>query len=377
VLNFSKTKEVFMLKLKKTKIAKSTEKRANEEKIYVGLDVHYKQWNITVVGKERELMRGKTVTPNAQALLDYLRRKIDFDDIIIAYEAGFSGFWIQREFSKLGINVIVVNPADIPTTDKESKQKTDRRDSMKIASTLRAGLLQAIYIPTVKEEENQSMIRRRFDLVKKQTRIKAQIKSFIKKHGISLTGNKEAKEKWSEKYIAQIAQIAKSQKGLGYQIESMLRELSFYQKEIKMINIALQDLSESEEYKTDYQNLLTMPGIGNIIATAILFELYNIERFETFSEFASYMGIIPTENSSGEKQRHGKMTKRGKTKLKSLIIEASWMAIKQDEAFKKYYNNLLSRMTSQRAIIRCARKLLSRVYHILKENEAYKYNIAA
>jgi transposase len=371
-----------MLKLTRTNIEKENGKDGEKAKIYekiiyVGDDVHHKQWNITVLGQERILIKGKVVVPDPKALIEYLRRKIDFEEIIIAYEAGFCGFWIYREFKKLGIKVLVVNPADIPTTDKDNKQKTDMRDSMKIAVALRAGLLHSIYVPTIQEEEEQSLLRRRIDLIEKQTRIKVQIKSFIKKHGINLTNQKGGAERWNNEYITQLSKYAKSNKGLQKQIESMLRELEFILEEIKSIGIDLEKLSEREERKSDYMNLLTIPGIGKVIAITILLELYNIERFNSFSQFASYIGLIPTEHSSGEKQRQGRMTKRGKTKLKSLIIESSWIAIQRDDDFRKYYGKLVLRMKPQKAIIRCARKLLLRIYHILKKKEVYKINKAA
>lgn len=362
-----------MLQLTRANIAKETETRNIATKIFVGLDVHQKQWNVTALCEGRVIFKGKTMSPDTKALLEYLKKKIDFEEIIIAYEAGFCGFWIQREFTKLGAKAIVVNPADIPTTDKDSKQKTDRRDSYKIAEALRGGMLKPIYIPTVKEEEEQSLLRRRIDLVQKQTRIKSQIKSFIKKHGIQLPGNNSS-ENWSKNHIDQITQYAKNNRGLGYQLESMLSELSYFQKEKKSVEIAIAELANSEEHKSDYQNLMTVPGIAKIVAASIIFELYNIDRFISFPQFASYMGLIPTEFSSGEKQRHGRMTKRGKTKLKSLLIESTWVAISKDEDFKKYYYSLISRMKPQKAIICCARKLLSRIYHILKEHEEYKLN---
>jgi transposase len=365
-----------MLQLTRTNIAKETEKRIIATMIFVGIDVHQKQWNVTVLCEGRVIIKGKTMPPDPKALLEYLKKKVDFEEIIIAYEAGFCGFWIQREFTKLGVKAIVVNPADVPTTDKDSKQKTDRRDSYKIAEGLKAGMLKPIYVPTVNEEEKQSLLRRRSDLVQKQTRIKVQIKSFIMKHGIELS-DKNDTGKWSENYINQIAEYAKKNRGLGYQLESMLSELSFFKKEKKSVEIAIAELANSKEYKRDYQNLMTIPGIAKIVAASIIFELYNIDRFTSFSQFASYMGIIPTEFSSGEKQRRGRMTKRGKTKLKSLIIESTWVAISKDEDFKKYYYSLLSRMKPQKAIISCARKLLSRIYHILKEHEEYKYKVAS
>jgi transposase len=319
----------------------------------------------------------KTVIPDPVSLINFIKNKVEYQEITIAYEAGFCGFWIQRELEKMGCRSMVVNPADIPTTDKDNKNKTDRRDSHKIALSLRAGMLGAIYVPTIEEEENQTLIRRRTDLIEKQTSIKNQIKSYLKKHGIRLSGNGGTSEKWSTDFISKVNKYAESHKGLGAILVSMLRELAYFEKEIGVIEKSIGTLMETERYTHDYNNLRRIPGIGKIVAAAILLELYNFERFKSFAQFACYMGIIPTEYSSGDKQRHGRMTKRGKTKLKSLIIEAAWISVRKDEDINKYYKELSARIKPQKAIIRCARKLLSKIFHIIKTKEDYKYKKTA
>ena len=120
-----------------------------------------------------------------------------------------------------------------------------------------------------------------------------------------------------------------------------------------------------------------MPGIGKTIAMAILLELFEMGRYKRFSNLASYVGLIPTEHSSGEKQHLGRMTKRSKSQLRTLLIEAAWIAIRKDEAFKTYYKSLLERMQPQEAIIRCAKKLLRRIYYLLTTGKEYQVKTAA
>lgn len=370
-----------MLKLAQTKLQKSEEIKkeisSKERKIYVGIDVHQKQWNITILGEKREIMKGKTVPPDSESLIKLIKNKIDYDELYIAYEAGFSGFWIQRQLEALGAIAIVVNPADIPSTDKDTRQKTDKRDSYKIALTLRAGLLKPIYIPTQEEEEHQGIIRRRSDLVKKRARIKNNIKGYLKKYGIKIQCAPSAPHKWSKNYIKALAEFAKTTPGHKYQMESMLRELQYFEGEITLIDKEILLLMKSAEHAENYKNLKSVPGIAEITASTFLLELYNVQRFDSFTKFASYIGIIPTEHSSGAKQKIGGMTKRSCTKIKSMLIESSWVSIGADATFKEYYKKLLMRMQAQKAIIRCARKLLSRIYHILKYKEEYKPELKA
>src|SRR6056297_3496833 len=124
----------------------STKLTFNGEKIYVGIDTHKKNWSVALYHKETSL-RTFSQDPNPQLLVSYLKRNYPGANFYCAYEAGFCGYWLQKYLTKAGIHCIVVNPADIPTTNKEKEFKTDPRDCRKIAKSLRSNLLEGIYIP--------------------------------------------------------------------------------------------------------------------------------------------------------------------------------------------------------------------------------------
>lgn len=357
------------------KSVKINEKKVTEQELFIGLDVHHKQWTISVIGRDKEYIKGMVIVPDAKALKKLLDRKFTYNRVKLAYEAGFCGFWIQRTLTNEGIETIVVNAADIPTSDKDSKHKNDSRDSLKIAKTLRKDMLTGIYVPTLTEEEHQEFIRYRTSLVKSQTKIKQQIKSLLKKFGIIITGTMT----WGEKLKSRIRKSVKDQRpNIMQVVEGKLEELEFYELKIKEIEIELEKLINQSEHKESYKRLKGIPGIGKIVSISLIFELFNIERFESFSHLSSYIGLIPTEHSSGDKIRQGRMTKRGHPQLKKMLIEAVWKTIIHDEAFTKYYKNQLGRSKkAPQAIVKCAKKLLSRIYHILKTGEDYKVNFAA
>lgn len=372
-----------MLKLtsKKTKFSESentnSTSKYQEEIIYVGIDVHKTQWTVSVIGadlgelsRDNFLIKGKICSSNVKSLLQLINSKIEYKKIVVAYEAGFSGFWIYRDLEELGIRTIVANPADIPTTGKESMNKTDRRDSKKIALSLRAGLLESIYVPNREEEEKQAISRRRTDLVRKKTRIINQIKSLINKFGIKLDAEVKA---FGPTVIKALQNYGKEHPTLSIIINSMLKEYHQIKEEIKIIDALLVKTMESKEHKSLSSSLKTIPGVGDIVASALILELYNIERFSTFSRFASYIGLIPSEHSSGNKQRHGSLTKRSRTHLKYLLIQATWKAVKCDEGLQQYYRSQLQKnLTPAKAIIKCCRKLLAIIYHVMKYKEDYK-----
>ena len=155
--------------------SKSTTISFKGQNIYVGIDVHLKSWKVTIIVND---MEHKTFSQDSDAkiLSNYLRKNFPEAEYFSAYEAGFCGFSVHRELEGYGIRNIVVNPADIPTTDKEKRQKEDKRDSRKIAKSLKNGELTAIYVPTKEMEELRALVRYRKALVKEITRHKTRIK---------------------------------------------------------------------------------------------------------------------------------------------------------------------------------------------------------
>src|SRR5512145_1437534 len=129
----------------------------NGQNVYAGLDVHLNSWKITIM-VEDIVYKTFSHDPSAEILSAYMKRNFPGAKYFSAYEAGFCGFSVHRELELQGISNIVVNPADIPTKDKEKKQKEDKRDSRKIARSLRNGDLTGIYVPSLDIEELRSLL---------------------------------------------------------------------------------------------------------------------------------------------------------------------------------------------------------------------------
>jgi transposase len=127
----------------------------------------------------------------------------------------------------------------------------------------------------------------------------------------------------------------------------------------------------SEKYLYNIALLRTIPGIGFITAITFLTEIEKIERFENVDHFAGFVGLIPSRHSSGEKDNNGEMTFRGQDALRKMLIESSWMAARFDPALNMSYHSYIRRMEPNKAVIRIARKLLNRIYFVLKNKKEY------
>ncbi len=275
-----------------------------------------------------------------------------------------------------GISNIVVNPADIPTTDKERKQKDDSRDSRKIARSLHNNELEAIYIPSMGTEGLRSLVRYRKTLVKEINRYKFRTKSFLYINGFSLPVEIENGSKhWSKRYTVWLKSLEFEIQHSKMTLDSMIDTVEHLRSKLLEINRKLRHLEDNSEYSDTIRLLRTVPGIGLIMSMTIITELENIERFRTLDKLCSYVGLVPRTNSSGENDRVGNITTRSNRQLRSMLIESSWIAIRFDPALMMCYGELRQRMEPNKAIIKIAKKLLSRIKHILKNNDPYKKGI--
>lgn len=339
--------------------------------IYIGIDTHKNNWTVTILVDELE-HKTFSQNPDPSVLSHYLKRNFPNANYFAVYEAGYCGFWIQNELEKLGLNCCVVNPADVPTKDKERKRKNNRVDSRKLARSLRAGELDPIYIPDREAQEDRSLIRARKIAVKQQTRYKNQIKATLSFYGTIIPESLK-KSRWSGAFIQWLEDTPMKTESGKESLMYYIDELKHYRKRVAEVNRKVRKLAYSDKYKEQIKNLISIPGVGIITAMILLTELIDIDRFESLDFLASYVGLVPGEDSSGDDDDINTtgITPRGNKYLKSILIEAAWIAARKDPALTICYKNLTKRMSGQKAIIRIAKKLLNRIRYVIKNNKPY------
>lgn len=353
--------------MKSLQVTKKTD--FSGETIYVGMDVHKKNWTVTLL---TSLLEHKTFVqpPLPTALAGYLKKHFPNATYKSTYEAGFCGFWIHEELKREGIDNIVINGADVPTTNKEMKGKRDPVDSRKLAKGLRAGFLQGIYVPSRQELEIREAIRFRSKLVKDITRTKNRIKGMLNRFGTEPPEDLEGKN-WSSVYIKWLQKLELETPigthTLRAKVRSLL-ELKAQKRDLE--KTIIQKLTAG--YKFEIKLLRKIPGVGLIVALTILSELGDTTRFKNINALQSYVGLVPNIYSSGEKEYVGNMTKRMNIHVQPVLIQAAWVAVKKDPSLTKYYQDLCKKMAGNKAIIRVARKLLTRIRHVLVNREEYQ-----
>jgi transposase len=342
------------------------------QSIYAGIDVHKKSWNVTIMGEHYE-HKSFSQNPEPGILVSYLRKNFPGADYHAVYEAGFSGFNACRELKEMGVNCQVIHAADVPTSIKEKLQKTDKADSRKLARGLRGDELTPIDIPALELEVDRAIVRQRFRVMKDLTRVKNRVKSLLFQFGIDIPEgfSNPQTQHWSKVYINWLNEITFAHEGFKNTMDSHLRTGGMLRKELLLLNRQVRGLSQKPVYKKNFELLTSIPGIGLLTAMTFLVQIGNINRFARLDDLCSYVGLIPRMYGSGEKMQTGKIIKRGRKELKIMLIEAAWDAQRMDPALMASFNELIKKMPKNKAIIRIARKLLSRMRYVLQNQEYY------
>ena len=337
--------------------------------IYIGIDVHKKSWSICILTDHFE---HKTFTqpPDANVLVNYLKRNFPGATYHAVYEAGYSGFWVHDRLREHGVECMVVNPADVPTKDKERAKKSDRIDCRKLARSLRNRELEGIYVPSRTKVEDRTLLRTRRSMVKKQTRCKNQIKSMLAFYGIHIPEDL-VQSHWSKRFINWIDEIRMERASGNFALKAHLDELNHIRRIVADLNRNVRALARTDEYRANVRLLKTVPGISILTAMILLTELYNINRFPSLDKLASYVGLIPNTDSSGEKDNTTGITDRRNPGLRVMMIESSWVAVRKDPALVMAFDRLCKNMTKTKAIVQIARKLLNRIRYVLKNQKEY------
>jgi transposase len=355
---------------------KVNEKLFDGQSIYVGIDCHKKNWTVTILGEQYE-HKTMSQNPDPDILASYLRRNFPGADYSAVYEAGFNGFYPCRRLRELGINCNVIHAADVPTRQKEKIQKMDPVDSRKLARSLRSKEFEAIHLPEPLLEADRALVRQRFRVMKDVTRTKARVRSLLFQFNISVPDlfTLSQARSWSRVYMNWLKELQIEHESLKQTLDNYIRIGEIQRKELLSVNRQVRSLSQTDSYRGNYNLLISIPGIGLLTAMTFLAQIGDIRRFERLDDLCDYIGLVPMMHGSGDKMYTGKLINRGRKELKIMIIEAAWEAVRLDPALMARFNELVRRMNKNKAIIRIARKLVSRMRSVLMTQEPYKLGI--
>ncbi|MGH2563265.1 MAG: IS110 family transposase [Ginsengibacter sp.] len=299
--------------------------------IFCGVDVHKKNWHVNVQDREFEL---EDFSQNADPVLlhKHINRKYPGATVKVCYEAGFSGFSAQRWLTDQGFDCQIVNAADVATTDKEKRQKTDKIDARKLCEHLQSKKMKGIYVPAINWEHSRSLVRARARIVSNQTRCKNRIWQLFHFSGLALPKDYEAGQYWSRSFVKGLQATDCGTEELKITLGLYLKDFLQTRALLLEATRAIRKLCKQPEYQKEIALLRSIPGIGEINAAVLLFELQDISRFKRFDNLCSYIGLVPNTSDSGEIKRTKGITDRSNHYLRTALVESSWNVVRKDPA---------------------------------------------
>jgi transposase len=288
---------------------------------FVGMDVHKADISIGIAeaeGGEAGYYGKIDNTPYAYLKLAK-RLNIVGEEVLFCYEAGPCGYEVYRQLTKAGYDCVVIAPSLIPKKSGE-RVKTDRRDAVSLARLLRAGELTSIWVPDREQEAMRDLTRAREDMKAMERQSRQRLGGFLLRHGTVYPG----RSKWTKTYFRWLESL---------RFETTAQQIVF-QEYIDIVKDAQQRVGAMEEemrkalegwtLKPVVDGLMALRGVDLVSAMTIIAELGDITRFESPRQLMAHLGLVPSEHSSGERQKRGGITKTGNGHVRRVLVEASW-----------------------------------------------------
>jgi transposase len=291
-----------------------------ENTTFVGMDVHKGSIFVALLRPGSQTVEEWQLENKAVAVARLAKKLKGFGDVMACYEAGACGFALMRQLESLNVPCVVIAPALIPKKPGE-RVKTDRRDARKLAALLRAGLLTAVHPPTPQQEAVRDLCRARDDVRDDRMRARHRLGKFLLRHGRVFDGSNwtKAHREWLQGVKCELGAEQAT-------LDIYKHALEVVDERLKSIDAQIDAIAQTQEYRDAVGVLRCFRGIETVTAMVILTELGDITRFKNARSLMSFLGITPSEHSSGGPagRRLGGITKTGNGYLRRLMIEAAW-----------------------------------------------------
>jgi transposase len=298
-------------------------------------------------------------------------------EIVFAYEASGQGFGLHDELTDAGIRCHVLAPIHIPRSPKHRVAKNDHRDAKAILALLRGHLLAgnelpAVWVPDHATRDDRELVRARLDAGKKLAKVKNQIGSLLKRHELRRPAN--SGKDWTRAYVSWLRSLARKRgssknplgPGARAALSSLLHQMDSQEHEVADLEKAVVALSATPRYAKPAGAVMALKGVGYVTAMVFLAEIGDLRRFRNRRQLASYLGLVPRTDESGQADdRKGHINRQGPSRVRKVVNQAVWSAIRSDPQLAAAYGRIVRKHPKHKkiAVVAAMRRLSVVMWH--------------
>jgi len=341
--------------------------------VFSGLDVDKRSISVTFTDHDR-FLKSLRMPYSAEHLLNHVRKHFPNQKVAFVYEAGPTGYGLYDGIVAQGYPCLIAAPSMIPKAPGQ-RVKTNRLDSKALSESLRGGQLKSIHVPSAVYRELRHLTQLRDVLVSELVGMKQRIKSLLLFEGIEFPPAPPGSQ-WSSRVKNKLRKLPCSGT-VRFKLDQLLDSLEFNEKQIlKTIREIRRYCQNDPELSGCMKYLMSLPGIGWIVASQLLARIGDWRELHNIRQLGGFLGLAPTEHSTGERIDRGSITRTGDERLRSKLIQASWSAIRQDSELREFFRTVYRKhpreIASRVAIVAVARKLSVRIAVVLMKQRPYE-----
>jgi transposase len=341
--------------------------------VFAGLDVDKRSIAVTFT-THQGFLKSLCMPYSVEHLLNHVRKHFPGQKVAFAYEAGPTGYGLYDGLVAQEYPCLIASPAMIPKAPGQ-RVKTNRLDSRGLSENLRGGQLKSIHVPSAIYRELRHLTQLRDTFVSEMVAMKQRIKSLLLLEGIEFPPA-PAGSQWSVLVKDQLRTLPCSPT-VRFKLDQLLDSLAFNEQQVVKTTKEIRRFCQHEpELLQSIKYLLTLPGIGWVVASQLVARIGDWRELRNSRQLAGFLGLVPTEHSTGDRTQRGSITHTGDPRLRSKLIQASWSAIRQDGELREFFRSVCKThprpLAARVAIVAVARKLSVRIAVVLMHQRAYE-----
>ena len=346
---------------------------ARDYDVFAGLDVDKKSISVTFTDHQG-MLKSMRMPYSVDHLVNHVRKHYGDKKVAFAYEAGPTGYGLYDGLVAQQYPCLIASPSMIPKAPGQ-RVKTNRLDSVGLAENLRGGQLKSIHVPTTLYRELRHLTQLRDALVSEVVAMKQRIKSLLLMEGLEFPPAPPGSQ-WSFLVKAKLRKLPCSSV-VRFKLDQLLDNLEFGEKQVLKVTREIRRFCQNDpELSQCIDYLKSLPGIGWIVASQLMARIGDWRQIQNIRQLPAFLGLVPTESSTGERTERGSITHSGDPRLRSKLIQASWSAIRQDGELREFFRSVCQKhprpVASKVAIVAVAHKLSVRVSVVLMKQRPYE-----